>query len=423
MGMADAGAGRARVETDVGPATAEAGESVHDQGSRPVEKLALLVVAQPDVWSAADADRLDDLLHRTGGHLVELEPTPRGPAGALVDMVFDSVEEALTAAAALHRAALAAAGSWSHLRVVVLTAVGAGTAPPVSGVTRTWAHRLIRQATPGQTLVTSGAAVRAASWLLPGLDLAYRGSWRPAASESADRIYELVDVDPRAGTRTGGSNLGWARAILHGRDEHPAHRTVVEGTLRTWRSGDLAGTVTILGGASAAILGCAAELASTAHAGGSTILHGTWTEDHADRYGVYREAFGTYAARCDDRQLVADLEGHAHELARLLPEVGAAVGGAHLALGGHPDLARLCDCLETWLTKMAQRTPVLLVLDHAELMTAASELVLTQLAHSLSGTPVRFLLADHGDVVPSRRVLRLMEHLGEGLRTQLTVAA
>lgn len=432
--------------------------AAEDAGRSPVrsEQLSLLTVAQPQLWSAADADRLDDLLHRCGGHLFELDPIEAGPAGAVVDMVFDSVEEAMTAAITLRRAARGrpdrapdplsgdrpdrSAGSvepsagtrgpvlgdgsvqrWQNLRVVVMTAVGGGPASPIAGVTRTWAHRLVRQATAGQTLVTSAVAIQAAGRLLPGLDLASRGTWRPTVSEHPDRIYELVEVDPGR-AQSGGSNLGWAMAVLHGRDADPGDRAVIEQTVRAWGSGALNGTVTILGGVPPSPLRCTAELALAAHAGGSTVLYGTWTDDHTDRYGVYREAFGTYASRSDDRQLIADLEGHAHELARLLPEVGAAVGGAHLVLGGQPDLARLCDCLETWLTKMAQRTPVLLVLDHAELMTAASELVLTQLAHSLSGTPVRFLLADHGVNAPTRRVVRLMDHLGSGLCVQLTVA-
>ena len=418
MGMANCDAGYDRLDHS---AEGGSGRRAAPWTLSRTDRPALLAVAPPEVWSAADADRLDDLLHRTGGHLVEVDPPETGVTDGVLKMVFDSVEEAITAAAVLRRAARASTAAWRLLRVVVLTAVGTEARAPTSGVTRAWASRLVREASPGQTLVTSAVAVRAAFWLVPGLDLAYRGTWRPAASEPVDRVYELLDADPGAETATGASNLGWARAILHGRDEHPADRSVVGAALQIWRSGDPTGTVSILGGGSESVQRCAAELATTAHAGGGTILYGRWTADHADRYGVYREAFGMYAARCDGRRLVADLEGHAHELARLLPEVGAAVGGAHLARGGHPDLARLCDCLETWLTKMAQRSLVLLVLDHAELMTAASQLVLTQLANSLSGTPVRFLLADHGESVPSRRVLRLMEHLGDGLYSQFRV--
>lgn len=417
MGMTDCGPGRDRPAPR--PTSSRAPVSEQPDRSPAIrQQHAVLTVAPPQEWPAADAERLDDLLHRCGGHLSEVEPSGSGSAAALLDMVFESVEEAVAAAITLRRVE---DDRWQHLRVAVMTAVGEALASPVAGVTRTWAHRLVRHAAAGQTLVTSAVAVRSAGGLLPGLDLVSRGTWRPTVSEQPDRIYELVEVAPSS-RRGGGSNLGWAIAALQGHETHPGDRDVLDQTLRVWGSGALSGTVTILGGPSPTSRRCAAELALAAHSAGSTVLYGAWTEDHADRYGVYREAFGRYAARCDDRQLIADLEGHARELARLLPEVGAAVGGAHLVLGGQPDLARLCDCLETWLTKMAQRSPVLLVLDQAELMTAASQLVLIQLAHSLSGTPVRFLLADHGPATPTRRVQRLTEHLGRGLCAQLTVA-
>ena len=394
------------------------------------EHQAMLSVSVPPDRPREHLARLTDLLRRAGGTEVAVDP---GSLDHPVDMVFATVHVAVSAAAAVLRqssppstgrpADHELADTTRLARVVVLTAAGEGSAEPLSGVTLSWAHRLLGRTDPGRVLTTSAAAVIASASLLPGLDLLYRGLWQPAASEEPDRIYELVDLAgrPSVASQTAHSNLGWARHAVHGSVEDRAAVGLADSIVSDWRASEPGAVmVTVLAGPPPGVDRCFAEAAIGLHAAGATILHGSCTDDAADRYGVFRESFGAYASGSDRRELIADLEGHAPELARLLPEVGSAVGGPHLTRPGHPDLARLCDCLETWLRSMAQRTPVVMFIDQAQWINNACTIVLSHLAHTLRSSPVRFVLAESRTTpVPSRRIHRLLEHLGPDLCVQV----
>ncbi len=134
----------------------------------------------------------------------------------------------------------------------------------------------------------------------------------------------------------------------------------------------------------------AAELALRAHAGGGTVLYGRWDEDGLAPYQAVREALGTYAAACPRPLLQADVGPHADELARLLPDVTARLGGVRPPLADDPDAERrrLFDAVRDWLAAVAARRPVLLMLDDLQWADRSSLLLLRHLLADPPEDPV-----------------------------------
>jgi AAA ATPase domain len=120
------------------------------------------------------------------------------------------------------------------------------------------------------------------------------------------------------------------------------------------------------------------------------VLYGRWDEEALAPYQAIREALGTYAAAAPKPLLRADLANYAEDLARLLPDLGARVGGVRAALVDDPDAERrrLFDAVTHWLGAVAARHPVLLVLDDLQWAERSSLLLLRHVLDAPPDAPV-----------------------------------
>jgi hypothetical protein len=375
------------------------------------------MVAELDArYGGAAADRVQNVALRAGAVEVDAEVTIGGHR--LVRAEFHTVSDSARAAVELARALLAvaaappaggaAAGPGPGLRMALCTGphtAGGGAGPDP------WlcagAAALVERAEPGEILATEATAVMVGGSLPPGVDLVDRGSRSLGPGRASERVYELRidgldggDGDDRpAGGAAGDagvapSNLGWARRAVGGLHDDVAHE--LDGALHTltaaWRAA-LAGerrTVLLSSRERACKARLAAELALRLHADGALVLYGRWDPDVTAPYQGIREAFGVYADGCGVEQLRADLEGWGDEVARLLPDVGARIGGPGAAVLPAPgdERTRLFDAVEAWLAALARRRPTLLVLDDVHWAEPSSLLLLDHLHHASAGIPL-----------------------------------
>jgi predicted ATPase len=98
---------------------------------------------------------------------------------------------------------------------------------------------------------------------------------------------------------------------------------------------------------------------------GGLVLYGRWNEEVLAPYQAFREALDDYGRACPDVLLSRDLRDLAGEIVRLCPELGQRIGASTPPLLGaaEADRFRLFDSLDTWIQRMADRHPVLFVLD------------------------------------------------------------
>ena len=319
-----------------------------------------------------DTPRARALVEEAGGAVVAGDDLP-GPLVAAFHVAADAALAAVRVAAAL--------GTTGRPRMALATGE--------VEVARRRADALARlDAEPGDdavALLAASAAVMVTHALPPGADLVDRGT-APLAGPVAERVYELRWS---AGDRAGGaaadtSNLGWARRaaarLVVGRDEPVAR-------LEAAWDGALAGrhrVVVVAGDPGIGKTTVAAELALRVHARGGTVLYGRWDEEGLAPYQALREALGTYAADCPRPVLRADVAEHADELARLLPDIGARIGGVRPPRADDPDAERLrlFDAVRDWLGAIAARRPVLLVLDDLQWAERSSLLLLRHVLDS-----------------------------------------
>src|ERR1700760_3612291 len=108
-----------------------------------------------------------------------------------------------------------------------------------------------------------------------------------------------------------------------------------------------------------------AEEAVRVHAAGATVLAGRAPEEHVVPFQPFVEALGHYAHHAGETQLRAALRGWGPELARLVPEIGRRLPDLHPAAPGDPAIERfrLFEAVATLLGAIADRAPLLLVLD------------------------------------------------------------
>jgi hypothetical protein len=289
------------------------------------------------------------------------------------------------AAAAMELAATpGGSGPADAARPKVALCTGEVTAAPgaLQGPAFDRARALVGLAAPGQILVSGTTAVMVSHALPPGAELVDLGSV-VTHDRHGERVHELRPPgtvnEPEADG--GASNLGWARraaaALVVGRDEP------VAALERLWER-VLAGEhhmVVLSGDPGIGKTTVAAEVALRLHATGAVVLYGRWDEESLAPYQAVREALGTYAAACPKPLLRRDLAEQADEIARLLPDIGAAVGGVRAPLTDDPgaERQRLFDAIGTWLDAIAARRPVLAVLDDLQWADRSSLLLLRHL--------------------------------------------
>ncbi|HYZ97191.1 MAG TPA: AAA family ATPase, partial [Acidimicrobiales bacterium] len=241
-------------------------------------------------------------------------------------------------------------------------------------------------------LVAATTAVMVSHALPRGTELVDLGGLA-VTEHRYERVHQLRLPAPRVAEPaddTGASNLGWARraaaGLVVGRDG-PVE--LLEGTWERARGGEHH-MVVVSGDPGIGKTTVAAEVALRLHAAGALVLYGRWDEDGLAPYQAIREALGTYAAACPKRLLQGDLVNHAEDLARLLPDLGARIGGVRAALVDDPDAERrrLFDAVVAWLGAMAARRAVLLVLDDLQWADRSSLLLLRHLLDTPPPSPM-----------------------------------
>ncbi len=336
-------------------------------------------------------DQLDATVAAAGGAIFE-RTVDLAHAGTIALAAFHIAADAATAAVRVTEA-LPAAGARRPDRPSLRIALCTGEVDPTDdgyrGPAVERALQLAALPVAGTILVSSSTAVMISHAMPRGADLVDLGGL--AVSEHRhERVHELrlpaTPGDGVAPNDIGASNLGWARraaaGLVVGRDG-PVE--LLEGAWERARRGEHR-IVVVSGDPGIGKTTVAAELALRLHAAGALVLYGRWDEEALAPYQAIREALGTYAAATPKPLLRADLANHAEDLARLLPDLGARVGGVRAALVDDPDAERrrLFDAVTHWLGSIAARHPVLLVLDDLQWAERSSLLLLR---HVLDGPP------------------------------------
>lgn len=231
-------------------------------------------------------------------------------------------------------------------------------------------------------VMAASTAVMVTHALPPGEELVDIGVVRLPDGRD-ERAYLLQAVGAGADD-AGASSLGWAhRAVAHVLVGRAGPRARLEGAWTGALGGDHR-LVVLSGDPGIGKTTLAAELAVRVHATGGTVLYGRWDEDGHASYQAIREALGTYAAACPRRLLRTDLADRADDLARLLPDLGARIGGVRPPIALDPDAERLrlYEAVRGWLGAIAGRRPVLVVLDDLQWADRSSLLLLRHLLDS-----------------------------------------
>jgi hypothetical protein len=370
-----------------------------------VPDVLTFLLTEFDPRSQPPLDRsVGELLRETvqdaGGDLMDTEPARGGEAPPRVlTAVFHVAGDAALTAVKLSR--LLTESPQASVRMALCTGEvaddGPGGSPGPPALSR--AAELLRFAAPQQILATASTAVMASPALPLGAELVDRGIRVLGGQQAPERIYELHPgrtkverADPDDDARA--SNLEWARRAARGPvlgREEP-----LEALANAWKA-TLYGnrhTVLLSGEGGIGKTTVAAELALRLHAEGALVLYGRWDQQALAPYQAVREALGTYAAACPTHRLRTDLEGWGDEITRLLPDVGARVGGVRAPLMGDPDgeRMRLFEAIEAWLAVLAHRRPVLLVLDDLHWADGSSQLLVDHLRHSPRNAPLMMVV-------------------------------
>ncbi len=135
----------------------------------------------------------------------------------------------------------------------------------------------------------------------------------------------------------------------------------------------------------------AAEASRAAFAGGATVLFGHCEEDLASPYQLFAEALGHYITHAPEDQLVAHVAAHGSELEKLVPVLSSRIPDLPPSRASDPDSERflLFSAVVGLLSQLAQRQPVVLVLDDLQW---ADEGSLVLLRHLVSSDQTRQML-------------------------------
>jgi AAA ATPase domain len=341
----------------------------------------VLTVLRVDI-DARHAEQVRELLHEAEGTVVDPEVVADlGTGRATLVVAFHLAGDAAAVAVRLADGLT----SGSRPRLTLSTGETEIDAAGHRGPARERVDALAALAGDTQVLLTASTAVMVNHALPPGVELLDLGVVT-LGPQRDERAYELrlAPAGPEGAGDAGASNLGWAHRaaarLVVGRHGAVAR---LEGAWTGALEGDHR-MVVLSGDPGIGKTTLAAELALRVHAGSATVLYGRWDEEGLAPYQAIREALGTYAAACPRRMLRADVAVHADELARLLPDIGARIGGVRPPLADDPDAERLrlFDAVRDWLGAIARRRPVLLVLDDLQWAERSSLLLLRHLLDS-----------------------------------------
>ncbi|HET6952813.1 MAG TPA: AAA family ATPase [Acidimicrobiales bacterium] len=239
-------------------------------------------------------------------------------------------------------------------------------------------------------LMTASTTVMVSHALPPGVEVVDRGV-ATLGRHAGERVYELrVAAPPTGDSDTGASNLAWAHRAaardIVGRDEPGARLLDAWARAREGRHP----VVVVSGDPGIGKTSLAAELALRVHAAGGTVIYGRWDEEGLTPYQALREALGSYAAACPRALIRSDVAAHVDDLARLIPDLGARIGGVRPPLVDDPDAERLrlFDAVRDWIGAIARRRPVLAVLDDLQWADHSSLLLVRHLLDSPPAGPV-----------------------------------
>ncbi|HEY3587939.1 MAG TPA: BTAD domain-containing putative transcriptional regulator, partial [Myxococcaceae bacterium] len=313
--------------------------------------------------------------------------------------VFRLASDAAAAAARLARAF--ADERWPdnaplRVRIAVNTGEARVRGGDFFGGTVNRAARLRSLALGGEILLSESTASLVLDAPPPGCRVVDRGWQILRDLRRPEHVFELsldagdTAVDQRDDDAAA-SNLTWippAPRVFVGREEELR-------SLRTAWARAAAGErslVLVAGDAGVGKTRIAAEMARKVQESGGLVLYGRWDEEALWPYQALREALGYYARVSPRATLRADLREHVRELSPLLPVLGEKVGGG-VPLRGEPDTDRyrLFEAIDGWLTALASRRPVLLVLDDLHWADRPSLLVLEHLMRRAHTSPLLIL--------------------------------
>jgi class 3 adenylate cyclase len=132
----------------------------------------------------------------------------------------------------------------------------------------------------------------------------------------------------------------------------------------------------------------AAELGSVAQADGGVVLFGRCDDELGVPYQPFVEALGHVVEHWPDADLRAVLGPHPGELGRLVPGIFERLPDLPEPLDSDPETARyrLFEAVGGWLAALAERAPVLVVLDDLHWATRPTLLLLKHLARADAGS-------------------------------------
>jgi len=260
-----------------------------------------------------------------------------------------------------------------------------------AGPARERVDALVASAGVAGVLVSASTAVMVTHALPAGVELV------AVPTGGDERAYQLRPAGPAAPARdddAGAANLGWAhRAAAHAVVGRVGPMARLEGAWAAALEGDHR-VVVLSGDPGIGKTTLAAEQALRVHAEGGMVLYGRWDEEGLAPYQAIREALGSYAAACPRRVLQRDVQPHADDLSRLLPDIAARIGGVRPPLADDPDAERmrLFDAVRHWLGAIARRRPVLLVLDDLQWAEHSSLRLLRHVVDNPPDGPVLLVL-------------------------------
>lgn len=350
---------------------------------------------------------VDQAVLDSGGAVVAAGDTSAEVTAAVFHLAGDAARTAIDLAGRLgdELAAEAQRQPAPWMRMALCTGDAHGDASTLAGPALQRAGSLLRLTGPNQVLVAASTATVASAALPRGVELVDHGVRPLGVGHPPERVYELRG---ELGRRDTVSNLDWARRAapgsVLGREEPLA---VLDAAWKTALDGRPQ-VVLLSGEGGIGKTTVAAELALRRHAEGAAVLYGRWDQESLTPYQATREALGTYAQACPATQLRADLEGRSDEIARLLPDVAARLGGVRPPLRGDPEgeRLRLFEAIDGWLGRIAHRHPLLVVLDDLHWAGRSSLQLVEHLRHTPTTVPLMLVLTvREGEVDPDLRPL------------------